>query len=555
MSPVSSTSHAADKNKQQEIWKPVKDYEESYEISSCGRVRSLHFAKPRLIKLHPADGGQIVFLSQKGKKQTFYVSELLEKTFPEGVNQTSATPDKNSQTSSSAASAQGTSAAREDQGSGKGKEPSDDLQSGEQWKDIPGYVGSYQVSELGNVRSLSMTPSFILRQTVSAEGRPQVSLYSFRNKSGRRLGKSTVTNFDVEELVARAFVAQTPREGEVVLHKNGDLKDNRADNLCWGREEDARKLAEETAAAAKVAQARQALKDKAQRLAEAARAAAQSKQEAESAKKVQEAQEAEEARVLREKVVVQAPAAPEPVRGAETAEEESGKTSFARVQEEADRILAQLLKKPQDATPPAPAPKAEPAQEAAQADPAAADTLAKQADTEQAADGSLMQMLKNTGQDEPAAESGKPEQEQEPASQDKPAQSPAAPASAQDAAVSAGASPASSKGAASAPASPATVEAMRRRVKPRMQSLSDRSVCCSTLKGGMLCMFPSASAAARALGCVDTLDVMVACEGLIAQLCGYQWQWVKAAEYKRWSALAAPITMLPYLDWLTEESR
>lgn len=555
MSPVSSTSHAADKNKQQEIWKPVKDYEESYEISSCGRVRSLHFAKPRLIKLHPADGGQIVFLSQKGKKQTFYVSELLEKTFPEGVNQASATPDKNSQTSSSAASAQGTSAAREDQGSGKGKEPSDDLQSGEQWKDIPGYVGSYQVSELGNVRSLSMTPSFILRQTVSAEGRPQVSLYSFRNKSGRRLGKSTVTNFDVEELVARAFVAQTPREGEVVLHKNGDLKDNRADNLCWGRAEDARKLAEETAAAAKVAQARQALKDKAQRLAEAARAAAQSKQEAESAKKVQEAQEAEEARALREKVVAQAPAAPEPVRGAETAEEESGKTSFARVQEEADRILAQLLKKPQDATPPAPAPKAEPAQEAAQADPAAADTLAKQADTEQAADGSLMQMLKNTGQDEPAAESGKPEQAQEPASQDKPAQSPAAPASAQDAAVSAGASPASSKGAASAPASPATVEAMRRRVKPRMQSLSDRSVCCSTLKGGMLCMFPSASAAARALGCVDTLDVMVACEGLIAQLCGYQWQWVKAAEYKRWSALAAPITMLPSLDWLTEESR
>ena len=253
--------------------------------------------------------------------------------------------------------------------------------------------------------------------------------------------------------------------------------------------------------------------------------------------------------------MVQAPAAPEPVRGAETAEEESGKTSFARVQEEADRILAQLLKKPQDATPPAPAPKAEPAQEAAQADPAAADTLAKQADTEQAANGSLMQMLKNTGQDEPAAESGKPEQAQEPASQDKPAQSPAAPASAQDAAVSAGASPASSKGAASAPASPATVEAMRRRVKPRMQSLSDRSVCCSTLKGGMLCMFPSASAAARALGCVDTLDVMVACEGLIAQLCGYQWQWVKAAEYKRWSALAAPITMLPSLDWLTEESR
>ena len=555
MSPVSSTSHAADKNKQQEIWKPVKDYEESYEISSCGRVRSLHFAKPRLIKLHPADGGQIVFLSQKGKKQTFYVSELLEKTFPEGVNQASATPDKNSQTSSSATSAQGTSAAREDQGSGKGKEPSDDLQSGEQWKDIPGYVGSYQVSELGNVRSLSMTPSFILRQTVSAEGRPQVSLYSFRNKSGRRLGKSTVTNFDVEELVARAFVAQTPREGEVVLHKNGDLKDNRADNLCWGRAEDARKLAEETAAAAKVAQARQALKDKAQRLAEAARAAAQSKQEAESAKKVQEAQEAEEARALREKVVAQAPAAPEPVRGAETAEEESGKTSFARVQEEADRILAQLLKKPQDATPPAPAPKAEPAQEAAQADPAAADTLAKQADTEQAADGSLMQMLKNTGQDETAAESGKPEQAQEPASQDKPAQSPAAPASAQDAAVSAGASPASSKGAASAPASPATVEAMRRRVKPHMQSLSDRSVCCFTLKGGMLCMFPSASAAARALGCVDTLDVMVACEGLIAQLCGYQWQWVKAAEYKRWSALAAPITMLPSLDWLTEESR
>ena len=548
MSPVSSTSKTADKNSQQEIWKPVKDYEASYEISSWGRIRSLHFAKPRLIKLHPAEGGSIVFLSKNGKKQTFSVSELLKQAFPEGVNQASSPADKEAQTA-----AQGASASGEGKGTGTEEKPSEDPQSGEQWKDIPGYAGSYQVSQLGNVRSLSMTPGFILRQTASAEGRPQVSLYSFRNKGGRRLGKSTVTNFDVDELVARAFVAQVPQEGEVVLHKNGDLKDNRADNLCWGRAEDAQKLAEETAAAARIAQARQALKDKAQRLAEAARAAAQSKQEAESAGK---AQKVEEVQKPREQDPVQSPAVQSSAQSKQEAEsvgeEDPGRTSFARVQAEADRILAQVLKKPQPAAQVASAPqsgKDAPAQKTQTSAPAGqADGV--QAKTVQAADSEEQARPEQ-------ADTSKGDLPQKPAQaqalQDKPVQASAASESTQGTTVRAASLRPSSQGVLSPAARPATVEEMRRKVKPRMQSLSDRSVCCSTLKGGMLCMFPTASAAARALGCVDTLDVMIACEGMIEQLCGYQWQWVKATAYHRWSALAAPITMLPSQDWSAKE--
>ncbi len=103
------------------------------------------------------------------------------------------------------------------------------------WKDIPGYEGRYQVSNLGNVKSLSrkiyssnQNRSFVF-QTSERLLRPG------KHDKGNHL--SVVLNnprrtFMVHQLVLLAFVGNTP-EGFVVCHNNGIATDNRLCNLRY----------------------------------------------------------------------------------------------------------------------------------------------------------------------------------------------------------------------------------------------------------------------------------------------------------------------------------
>ena len=105
------------------------------------------------------------------------------------------------------------------------------------WKDIEGYEGRYQVSNLGRVKALPRTveghnqhgkwtrtePAKIMAQKLQNTDRYQVSL---RDADGKR------TTFYVHRLVAMAFVPGY-FEGATVNHKNEDHHDNRADNLEW----------------------------------------------------------------------------------------------------------------------------------------------------------------------------------------------------------------------------------------------------------------------------------------------------------------------------------
>ena len=104
----------------------------------------------------------------------------------------------------------------------------------EQWKDIEGYEGLYQVSNFGRVKSLPrvrigngtpyLTKSKILSKGIGAtRGYCRVTLCKEPNNQKM---------FYVHRLVAIAFCEKIKGK-DVVNHKNGIRTDNRAENLEW----------------------------------------------------------------------------------------------------------------------------------------------------------------------------------------------------------------------------------------------------------------------------------------------------------------------------------
>lgn len=97
---------------------------------------------------------------------------------------------------------------------------------GEVWKDIQGYEGLYQVSNLGNVKSLNYRRSVgnekFLAQKENNDGRLWVTLYK-NGKSKPML---------VHRLVGTAFIPN-PECLPQINHKDENPKNNNASNLEW----------------------------------------------------------------------------------------------------------------------------------------------------------------------------------------------------------------------------------------------------------------------------------------------------------------------------------
>lgn len=101
------------------------------------------------------------------------------------------------------------------------------------WKDIPGYEGCYQVSNLGNIKSLKRTVNTLF-------GRPKVQdefIFLKENLKGGYLGvnlsnNGSVKKMKIHRLVAMAFISN-PENKKCVNHIDGNKQNNHIENLEW----------------------------------------------------------------------------------------------------------------------------------------------------------------------------------------------------------------------------------------------------------------------------------------------------------------------------------
>ncbi|MGV1049172.1 MAG: NUMOD4 domain-containing protein [Solirubrobacterales bacterium] len=108
----------------------------------------------------------------------------------------------------------------------------------EQWRPANGFVGYYEVSNLGNIRSLDRNvPTtnrwgscwrFCKGQSI----RPRVNRWGYEQVSLTITGTKAVT-ISVHKLVALAFVGPKPSARSMVNHKDGVKTHNQVSNLEW----------------------------------------------------------------------------------------------------------------------------------------------------------------------------------------------------------------------------------------------------------------------------------------------------------------------------------
>jgi hypothetical protein len=103
----------------------------------------------------------------------------------------------------------------------------------EQWKDVEGYEGLYQISNLGRVKSLSRTtirrngsPSPVKEKILSPSFKADYKVLNLCKN-----GKKVLTRVHI--LIAKAFI-DNPDNQPLVCHKNDIKYDNRLENLYWG---------------------------------------------------------------------------------------------------------------------------------------------------------------------------------------------------------------------------------------------------------------------------------------------------------------------------------
>lgn len=101
------------------------------------------------------------------------------------------------------------------------------------WKDINGYYGFYQVSNIGNVRSLNRVVPREGKGSLRLKGHLKLSTVNNRGYYSTTLCKNGIyRHFAIHCLVARAFIENLENK-EYVNHKDGNKLNNCVSNLEW----------------------------------------------------------------------------------------------------------------------------------------------------------------------------------------------------------------------------------------------------------------------------------------------------------------------------------
>lgn len=109
------------------------------------------------------------------------------------------------------------------------------------WKDIPGYEGIYQASNLGRLKVLRR-----LRKCVSKKGThftaslPEKILQTYKGSNSNHRwvllvnGNGVEKRFGVHVLILMTFLGPPPKEGMMCCHKDDIADNNIPSNLYWG---------------------------------------------------------------------------------------------------------------------------------------------------------------------------------------------------------------------------------------------------------------------------------------------------------------------------------
>lgn len=103
------------------------------------------------------------------------------------------------------------------------------MANNEIWKDIEGYEGSYQVSNLGRVKSLSR----VIKWSNSYRRVKEKIRSLSKGKEGYLYITLPNSTHTVHRLVAKAFLNTDNISDKEVNHKNSNRSDNNVSNLEW----------------------------------------------------------------------------------------------------------------------------------------------------------------------------------------------------------------------------------------------------------------------------------------------------------------------------------